>query len=81
MAVTTVVNNNVGGGEAAIPLNGYQGHQEQPAPGYAAQQSYQDVPLQTQYDTSKVAQMKYCGQCGTGNNTPWCSKCGAQVPM
>jgi len=29
----------------------------------------------------KQAAVRYCGQCGTGTTTPFCSQCGSQVPM
>ncbi|KUJ12845.1 uncharacterized protein LY89DRAFT_687791 [Mollisia scopiformis] len=82
VAVTTVVqNNNTIHNETGMPLRQYEPQQEQQLPPGYATRPYQDVPLQSQYDTSKVGQMKYCGQCGTGNTTPYCSKCGGHVTM
>jgi hypothetical protein len=48
----------------------------QSAPGYGVAAVHAEVPL-----VEKQALMRYCGQCGTGTTTPFCSQCGFQVPM
>jgi hypothetical protein len=48
----------------------------QAAPEYGVATSHAEVPL-----AEKQVVMRYCGQCGKGNTTPFCSQCGSQVPM
>ena len=48
----------------------------QSAPEYGVAAAHAEVPI-----VEKQALMRYCGQCGTGTTTPFCSQCGSQVPM
>jgi hypothetical protein len=48
----------------------------QSAPEYGVAVAHAEAPL-----VEKQAVMRYCGQCGTGTTTPFCSQCGSQVPM
>jgi len=47
----------------------------QPAPQYGAGAQGQAPVVEKQTVT------RYCGHCGAGNTTPFCSQCGSQVPM
>lgn len=47
----------------------------QPAPQYGVATQVQ-VPV-----AEKQAVTRYCGSCGSGTTTPFCSHCGSQVPM
>jgi len=47
----------------------------QPAPEYGVAAAQAGVPTEKQLAT------RYCGQCGSGTTTPFCAKCGSQVPM
>lgn len=47
----------------------------QPVPQYVGAAQAQ-VPV-----AEKQAVTRYCGQCGTGTTTPFCSQCGYQAPM
>lgn len=49
----------------------------QPAPGYGVAAAHAEVPPVVE----KQGVTRYCGQCGTGTTTPFCSQCGSQVPM
>ncbi|OCK92081.1 uncharacterized protein K441DRAFT_663790 [Cenococcum geophilum 1.58] len=46
----------------------------QPTPEYGVAAAHGEVPAEKQVMT------RYCGQCGTGTTTLFCSKCGSQVP-
>jgi hypothetical protein len=59
---------------------------------YNTQQQNYTVQSGTKYNVAAVhtkvpnvvekqAVMRYCGQCGIGTTTPFCSQCGSQVPL
>jgi hypothetical protein len=54
-----------------------QNYTVQPGTEYGIAPAYTGVPNVVE----KQAVIRYCGQCGTGNTTPFCSQCGSQVPI
>ncbi|KAN0099084.1 hypothetical protein V8E51_012859 [Hyaloscypha variabilis] len=54
-----------------------QDYTVQPAPEYGVAAAHAEVPPVVE----KQLVTRYCGHCGTGTTTPYCPRCGSQVPM
>jgi hypothetical protein len=53
-----------------------QDYTVQPAPEYGVAAAHAEAP-----PVEKQLVTRYCGHCGTGTTTPYCPRCGSQVPM